>query len=295
MGGTNENQENKVDVESTVKRNPHPDFKTVESSRPLWSEATFKYTRTPNPDWKVGQGANDGGEGLKKGHVEIDPYEPGRPAVFNYKLLISAIVPRPIGFCSTVSKDGTSPNLAPFSFFNVINHDPPLFVFGFSGGFDRAKDSCRNLVDTGECCINIISEHYIEAANFTSINTPHGISEWGVAGLHPAPCSEVKPSRVKEAIFSIEAKLVETKEFESRSMPGKKSGVLAIVEGIRFHARQDAINEDKNMIDPAILRPMGRLGGIGYSRVTEGIELPRPDFTEVSKNGNAGEFIKPKA
>jgi flavin reductase (DIM6/NTAB) family NADH-FMN oxidoreductase RutF len=100
--------------------------------------------------------------------------------------------------------------------------------------------------------INIISEHFIEAANATSINSPYGISEWALTGLHPAPCTAVKPSRVKEAIFSIEAKLVETKEYESRATPGKKTGVLAIVEGVRFWAREDAINAEKNIIDPAV-------------------------------------------
>jgi hypothetical protein len=96
-----------ADAESAIKRNPHPDFKKVEASRPEWdSKSTFEFTKTKEPDWKLGDGGNDGGESLKKKHVEIDPYEQGRPATFNYKLLISAIVPRPVGFCSTISKDG---------------------------------------------------------------------------------------------------------------------------------------------------------------------------------------------
>jgi hypothetical protein len=95
------------DAEAAIKRNPHPDFKKVEDSRPTWSEeAAWNFSKTRNPDWKLGDGGNDNGESLKKSHVEIDPYEEGRPATFNYKLLISAIVPRPVGFCSTMSKDG---------------------------------------------------------------------------------------------------------------------------------------------------------------------------------------------
>ena len=100
--------------------------------------------------------------------------------------------------------------------------------------------------------INIISEHYLEAANATSVNAPYGISEWALTGLTPAPCKDVKASRVKEAIFSVEGKLVETKEFESRATPGKKTSVLAIIEGVRFWAREDAINEDRNLIDPSV-------------------------------------------
>lgn len=99
-------EEEKFDAEKAIKRNPHPDFKKVEASRPPWSKNTLEFTQTKKTDWKLGDGANDGGEGLKKKHVEIDPYEDGRPATFNYKLLISAIVPRPVGFCGTIAKDG---------------------------------------------------------------------------------------------------------------------------------------------------------------------------------------------
>ena len=102
--------EQKADAEKAIKRNPHPDFAKVQASRPDWDEAAseWSWTKTKDPAWKPGQGGNDGGESLKKNHVEIDPHEEGRPAVFNYKLLISAIVPRFIGFVSTRSKDGKS-------------------------------------------------------------------------------------------------------------------------------------------------------------------------------------------
>ncbi|KAK3618713.1 hypothetical protein LTR56_003991 [Elasticomyces elasticus] len=287
--------EQMMDGEKQVKRNPHGNFKEVEGSRPKWNDGNFDFTQTKNPSWKPGQGANDGGEALKHSHVEIDPYQEGRPAVFNYKLLISAIIPRPIGFLSTRSKDGSSTNLAPYSFFQVFNFDPPVFVVGFSGGFEKAKDSLKNLVDSGECCINIISEHYIEAANATSVNAPYGTSEWALTGLTPAPCTDVKASRVKEAIFSVEGKLMETKELESKATPGKKTGVLAIIEGVRFWAREDAINEDRNLIDPDVLRPMSRLGGITYGRLREGIELPRPEWSEFEKEAEPAGLVQKKA
>lgn len=116
-----------------------------------------------------------------------------------------------------------------------------------------------------------------------------------MTGLHPAPCTTVKASRVKESVFSIEGKLMETKEFESKATPGRKTGVLAIIEGTRFWVREDAINEDKNLIDPAILRPMSRLGGITYARTTEGLELPRPEFDEATKKEEVKPLVKSKA
>ncbi|KAL8715543.1 MAG: hypothetical protein Q9220_000879 [cf. Caloplaca sp. 1 TL-2023] len=287
--------EQRQDSEKAVGRNPHPDFKKVEGSRPDWRPVeSWQWTKTINPDWKLGRGANDGGESLTKQHIEIDPYEHGRPAVFNYKLLISAIVPRPIGFVSTRSEDGKSTNLAPFSYTQVINHDPPLFIIGFAGGFSNAKDTLANLAATKECTINMVSEHFLEAANATSINAPYGISEWALSGLTPAPCTDVTCSRVKEAVFSVEAKLFSTQEFESRATPGKKTGVLAIVEGTRFWVREDAINDDKTIVDPAILRPISRLGGISYGRTVEGCELPRPDYEEKQKQTETDGLIQPK-
>ena len=161
-------------------------------------------------------------------------------------------------------------NLAPMSYTQVVNHDPPIFCIGFSGGLDNAKDSLRNLYDSKECkyddlvlsslisdgyhigTINIVSEHFIEAANATSINAPYGVSEWALTGLHPAPTTTVKAPRVAESIFSIEGKLLETREFESKAKPGVKTGVLAIVEGTHFWVREDAINEEKSQIDPAV-------------------------------------------
>lgn len=100
--------------------------------------------------------------------------------------------------------------------------------------------------------MNIISEHFLEAANATSVNAPYGVSEWALSGLTPAECKFVKASRVKEAVFSVEGKLVSAQEFESKATPGKKTGVLCIIEGIRFWVREDAINEERNLIDPAV-------------------------------------------
>jgi flavin reductase (DIM6/NTAB) family NADH-FMN oxidoreductase RutF len=156
------------------------------------------------------------------------------------------------------------------SYTQVVNHDPPIFCIGFSSSLENAKDSLRNLYESKECrcddavlrglisdeyyvgTINIISEHFVEAANATSINAPYGVSEWALTGLHPAPTNTVKAPRVAESVFSIEGKLLETREFESRARPGVKTGVLAIVEGTHFWVREDAINEEKSQIDPAV-------------------------------------------
>jgi len=141
----------------------------------------------------------------------------------------------------------------------------------------------------------MISEHFIEAANATSIDLPYGQSEWSISGLTPADCEVVAPSRVKESIFSVEGKLINTQEFESRATPGKKTGVLAIIEGVRFWVREDAINQDRSLIAPEVLKPIARLGGITYARVLDGFEIPRPVLQEEQKAGKLpDDLIKPK-
>lgn len=281
----------KHDAEQMVRRNPHPDFAKVQASRPDWdSERSWAFSKTKDPAWTYGSGANDK-SGLAKQHVGIEPYEEGRPPVFNYKLLISGILPRPIGFVSTKSKDGKSTNLAPFSYTQMFNHDPPIFGIGFSGGFDNAKDTLTNLLETGECVINIVGEHFIEAANSTSMDLPYGQSEWSVSGLTPEKCDLVQCERVKESVFSIEGKLMNTQEFESRAIPGKKTGVLALIEGVKFWVREDALNEERNIIDPAVLKPVARLGGITYARVVDGFEIPRPVMKKEMDEGRLDEKL----
>lgn len=254
-------------------------FKASEATRPAWDdEHVFTLRQTKRPNWTWGDGASDQGASLEKNHIGIDPQDPARTIISNYKLLVSGIIPRPVGFVSTISKDGKHPNLAPISYFTVVNHDPPVFVLGFEGGLDKMKDSLRNILDTEECVINIISEHMIEAANVTSINSPFGFNEWTLSGLTPAKCTNVLAARVQESIFSIEGKLMETKEFESVKIPGKKGGAMAIIQGTWFWVREDALNDDASAIKPEILRPMSRLGGMQYGCLTTGIELLRPVF-----------------
>lgn len=278
-------------LESQVRRNPHPDFNKVENSRPQFdSDLEWSYTQIPKKDWQVGSGANND-EWKNHQKIEIDPYGPGRNPVDNYKTLISAVVPRPIGFVSTISKDGVR-NLAPFSYFTVVNHDPPIFTIGFSGGRGNPKDTCQNILDTEELTINIISEWFVEAANFCSTNAPIDVDEWKLCGLTPLPSSKVSPPHVGESAFSIEAKLIHSHEWKSKNDPNRATGVLCIVEGVNFHVREDVINEDLNNLDIAKLKPVSRLGGITYARTVHGYEKLRPDFGKEEQRDEVKELLK---
>jgi flavin reductase (DIM6/NTAB) family NADH-FMN oxidoreductase RutF len=262
-------------------KSKHGDFKSIEANRlPFARKARIAVSQAPNPSWKFGEGANNKSASDNE-HVEIDPFEEGRPMFSNYKLLISGI-PRPISFLSTVSKDGNK-NLAPFSYFQVVDHDPPIFVIGFSARAQRPKDSLVNLRETGECVINVVSEHIIQAVNATSLDVPYGVSEWGLSGLTEAASTTVKPARVKEAVFSIEGKLLEIKDldYHGKGKLGKPTGALAIIEATRFWVWKDALNEERSEISLEILRPLTQLGGISYGRIRETFELPRPSHSET--------------
>lgn len=245
------------------KQAKRPDF---EPDRPI------EVTKHPNPQWTYGQGVD--GHDASTPHKEIDPYAADRPMVNNYRLLISGIAPRPIGLISTLSGDGKTKNLSPFSYFQVIDHDPPMFIVGFSSRPGREKDTFRKLKETGECVINTVSESMIEAVNASSIDAPYGLSEWQISGLHEAPTSTVKPSRVQESVLSIEGKVIDIKEFGAPS-EGMSVAGLAIIKATRFWVREDATNQEASHIDLEKLRPVAQLGGMSYGRILSTFELPR--------------------
>ncbi|KAJ4301623.1 hypothetical protein N0V90_003716 [Kalmusia sp. IMI 367209] len=259
-------------------------FDEIQSARPDFdhSRLPIEVTKHPHPDWKYGDGMQD--YNPASSHVEVDPYAPDRPMINNYRLLISGIAPRPIGFISTVSKDGAK-NLAPMSYFQIVDHDPPMFVVGLSARTGRVKDTYQNLKDTGECVINTVSETMIEAVNATSLDAPYGVSEWDISGLHEAPTSTVRPSRVSESVFSIEGKVEDIKEFGDHSKDGKSVAGVVLIKATRFWVREDATNAAVSHINLETLRPVAQLGGQSYGRITSTFELPRKRWSdEVSKN-----------
>ncbi|KAL0258450.1 hypothetical protein SLS55_005943 [Diplodia seriata] len=256
------------------------DFDKTLAKRPDFdhSNTPIEVTKSPDPNWDYGKGVC-GSDPLAK-HVEVDPYAADRPMVNNYRLLISGIAPRPIGFISTVAGDGTTKNLSPFSYFQLIDHDPPMFIVGFSSRPGREKDTFRHLKETGECVINAVSENMIEAVNATAIDAPYGVSEWDVSGLHEAPTSTVKPARVRESVFSIEGKAIDVKEFRDHQREGMSVAGLVLVKATRFWVREDAADADVSHIDLDKLRPLGQLGGMSYGRVTSTFEFPRKHWAE---------------
>ncbi|ODQ83257.1 hypothetical protein BABINDRAFT_164950 [Babjeviella inositovora NRRL Y-12698] len=237
----------------------------------------YKLHQTINPNWKQGSGANKVlyPEALWEKVPKSEVTPSSRSVADNYKLLISTVTPRPIALISSINPVTNTENLAPFSFFNVVNVDPPLFCVGISGGPGRFKDTPANILATGECTINIMSEWFVEAANYTCIDSPPDVSEWELSGLTPLPSTLVKPQHVQESAFSIEGKLVTHHKWYSEKDDTKQTGTLLIIQAVNFHIRDDLLNESTNEADMEKLKPVGRLGGVVYSTIHSGFDLPK--------------------
>lgn len=261
------------DKEALVQRNPHGNFAAVEASRPDYdSSCQWTPTKTPNPKWTYGDGANNDAW-QKHSFIEIDPDEATRPSNLNYKLMISSTVPRPVALLGTISSSGVQ-NVAPFSYFQAVCANPPLYSVCFVG--EDRNDSLRNVLETREACISIISDSFVEAANATSINTPPHISEWPLTGLHPCPGRLVKPKYALESAFSIELKYHSHQDIMSPKS-GKRTATMVLLQAVLFHVWEDSIAEDKATVDIATLRPVFRAGGITYGVCLSGFELLRPE------------------
>lgn len=261
------------DKEALVNRNPHPDFSAVEASRPDYDTSRqYTSTKTPNPKWTYGDGANDP-SWRDQTSTEIDPDEPTRPSNLNYKLMISSTVPRPIALLGTISTSGLQ-NVAPFSYFQAVCADPPLYSICFVG--EEPNDSLRNVLSTKEACISITAASFVEAANAASINTPPQVSEWPLTGLHPQTGRLVKPQYALESPFSIELKYHSHQDIVSPKSR-KRTATMVLLQAVLFHVWDEALGQDRATVDIAVLRPVFRAGGITYGVCLDGFELPRPE------------------
>ncbi|NPA58043.1 MAG: flavin reductase family protein [Aquificae bacterium] len=187
-----------------------------------------------------------------------------------YKLMTSTIVPRPIAWISTVSRDGIY-NLAPFSYFAGISSNPPLVVVSIGRKPDgQKKDTWQNIEETGEFVINTVVEELVEQMNITAYPYEREVDEFKEAGLTPLPSTAVKPPRVGESPINLECKV-------HRILEIGKMGII-FGEILNSHIRDDILNE-KGYVDTKKLKLVGRLGGADYCLITEEntFELRRPD------------------
>ena len=182
-----------------------------------------------------------------------------------YRFMISVVVPRPIAFVSTVSPGGQL-NVAPFSYFNAITNQPPLLGISINRRRGLPKDTLRNIEQTGEFVVNTVDETLGARMVQTSGDWPEDVDEFQLAGLTPVPSDLVRPPRVGESPVAMECRLHRVIELGS--------AFFVVGEIVRAHVKDEVLTDGR--VDIAKLRPLGRLGGDGYSVVHEVIHMARP-------------------
>ncbi|MCG8907456.1 MULTISPECIES: flavin reductase family protein [Pseudomonas] len=188
-----------------------------------------------------------------------------------YRWLASTVTPRPIAWVSTLSADGQS-NLAPFSFFQVISDSPPTLLVNTSVREDGSvKDTLRNVRETGELVIHLVSAAQAEAMNATAAWLPHGVSEIDHAGIATVPSERVAPPRVAGAPVAFECRLAEIMPY-----PAENPSSLLIFARVLLAHVDDSVMQDERHVDPAKLDLVGRLGGTQYSRTRDTFSMIRP-------------------
>ena len=201
-------------------------------------------------------------------------YEPGViPHGLKYDPFKSCVVPRPIGWISTVDREGRH-NLAPYSQFQNVTFDPPIVMFSANqnSGGDR-KDSVRNAEETGEFVWNMATWDLREAVNASAEELPHGVDEFERAGLTKLPSRKVRPPRVAGSPIQFECTYLNTLRFPGTPPMGTVDVVFGRVVAIHI---DDAVIDANGLVDVLKIAPIARMGYYEYTRVDNKFSMVIP-------------------
>jgi flavin reductase (DIM6/NTAB) family NADH-FMN oxidoreductase RutF len=192
----------------------------------------------------------------------------------------SLIVPRPIGWISTMSADGVH-NLAPYSQFQMVNSECPFVMVGCGQNrMGKRKDTVVNIEQTGEFVYNIATYDLRLAMNATAAELPPEADEFVVAGLTKAPSVRVKPCRVAESPIQMECQY-----YQTIRLPGyatSQSVDMIIGKVVLIHIKDEVIDA-KGKVDIVKIRPLARLGYQDYACVDRIFELIRPTQKDAAE------------
>lgn len=194
------------------------------------------------------------------------------PPIEQYKLLASTVVPRPIALVTTIS-DEFGDNAAPYSFFNCMGEDPPVMVLGLeTKRHNQAlKDTTVNIRDNGQFVIHMVDEAMAQAMNICAIDFPSNISEVEEAGLTLTPSRVVRPKRIVEAPIAFECEKIALLQIG----PTRN---IAIGKVVRVHVRDGLLDPVTYHVNPELYRPIGRLFGKLYARMSDTFEMEVPSY-----------------
>ena len=195
----------------------------------------------------------------------FNPSEVGlKPEPFTHTVYNALVVPRPIGWISTIGTDGII-NLAPFSFFNSLCAAPPCVMYcpnSFKPGTTEQKDSLVNVEATGEFVFNMCTYGLREQMIVTAEHSPSTIDEMAEAGIEAGECHNVKPPRVKASPIAMECKYLQTVDLPLAPNGARQVAVIGQVVGI--HVADEVIVDGR--IDVRKVDPLARLGYLDYAR-----------------------------
>lgn len=195
--------------------------------------------------------------------------------------LKAVIVPRPIGWISTVDSQGRV-NLAPYSFYNAVSGSPPMVYFSTTGiyGDTPTKHSRLNAEATGEFVVNMVSAELAKEMNVTTTMVEYGIDEMRLAGLEPAPSRYVKPPRVARSPIALECKYWKTVEMPAEEGREKQQSSVVFGRVVGIHVDDAIIRNGR--IDTLAFKPLARLGYSEYTTTENVWKMSRPDDQRYS-------------
>ena len=252
-------------------------IRRMASSRRLTTSSSMRLEnkKSPQQNWEPSQSQHPPHKVLINSMKPSDLKSP-------YFFGVSAVVPRPIALISTISSVGV-PNLAPFSYFGIMGHDPLTLAFSPCGGRQGTdKDTLVNLKNNGECVVHIISEWYVESANHTCGNFDSDVNEFEVAKLSRLPSLLVSPPRVAESAIQLECKLVNLLPIKNAT--GKTTSTICVCEVVMVHVHDEVFDKESGTVKPEKLRPVSRLGGNTYGLTREMFDILRPGTEGATRN-----------
>ncbi|WP_396174678.1 flavin reductase family protein [Flavobacterium sp.] len=222
--------------------------------------------------------------------ISINPKEISPVKLQGY--LQSSVGPRPIAFASTMDNNRT-PNLSPFSFFNVFSSNPPILVFSPARRVrdNTIKHTLINCQATREVVINVVNYDIVQQMSLSSTEYPDGVNEFLKSGLTMLPSELVKPYRVAESPVQFECKV---NDIISLGTEGG-AGNLIICEVVQMHISEDILDAN-GLIDQHKIDLVSRMGANWYSRSNQGLfEIPKPLATMGIGVDQIPDFIKESA
>ena len=197
----------------------------------------------------------------------------------------SCVVPRPIGWISTLSTEGI-PNLAPYSQFQNLTFDPPYVMFAANQKTDGSrKDSVVNAEQGGDFVYNMATYDLREAMNQSSQEVAPGIDEFELSGVTKKSSAIVKPFRVGESPVQFECRYHQTLRLPGNGAMGTVDVVIGEVLGV--HIKDEFILPD-GKLDILKMRPIGRLGYYDYTCIESIFEMVIPGSNEDVRSGMEG-------